>query len=139
MERTQVAVVGSGFAGALLARLLARQGLAVTLIERGQHPRFAIGESTTPLANLCLGRLRGQYGLPDLHHLAAHGRWLAHLPGLRRGLKRGFTFYRHEAQRPYANDAANRAAESSRRGTVTVVPITSNTTCTFPFQVPLSA
>ena len=109
MDHAQVAVVGSGFAGALLARLLAKQGLSVTLIERGRHPRFAIGESTTPLANLCLERLGAAYGLPDLRHLAAHGRWLEHLPGLRRGLKRGFTFYRHEAHRPYANDAGNRA------------------------------
>lgn len=107
--RTQVAVVGSGFAGALLARLLAHQGLHVTLIERGQHPRFAIGESSTPLASLCLERLAARYGQPDLHHLAAHGRWLRHLPHLRRGLKRGFTFYRHRPGRPYANDAENGA------------------------------
>src|SRR5512134_1326113 len=106
-ERTQVAVVGSGFAGALLARLLAVQGLAVTLIERGRHPRFAIGESSTPLANLCLERLAEQYGQPDLRQLAAHGRWLEHLPGLRRGLKRGFTFYRHRPGRDFDNDEAN--------------------------------
>lgn len=109
MERTQVAIVGSGFAGSLLARLLAAQGLAVTLIERGSHPRFAIGESSTPLANLCLERIARTYGCPDLHHLAAHGRWLKHLPSLGRGLKRGFTFYRHEPGRPYANDEANGA------------------------------
>jgi FADH2 O2-dependent halogenase len=108
-DRAQVVVVGSGFAGALLARLLATQGLAVMLIERGRHPRFAIGESTTPLANLCLERLADRHGQPDLRHLAAHGRWLEHLPGLRRGLKRGFTFYRHAAGKPYANDAANGA------------------------------
>ena len=107
--RTQVAVVGSGFAGALLARLLAHQGLHVTLIERGQHPRFAIGESSTPLASLCLERLAARYGQPDLHHLAAHGRWLKHLPELHRGLKRGFTFYRHRPGKAYANDAENSA------------------------------
>lgn len=108
-DRAQVVVVGSGFAGALLSRLLARQGLAVTLIERGRHPRFAIGESSTPLANLCLERLADHYGEADLRHLAAHGRWLEHLPGLRRGLKRGFTFYRHRPGRPYANDDASGA------------------------------
>jgi tetracycline 7-halogenase / FADH2 O2-dependent halogenase len=108
-ERAQVVVVGSGFAGALLARLLATQGLAVTLIERARHPRFAIGESSTPLANLCLERLAAHYGQPDLRHLSAHGRWLEHLPGLRRGLKRGFSFYRHHAGKPYANGALNDA------------------------------
>jgi tetracycline 7-halogenase / FADH2 O2-dependent halogenase len=33
--------------------------------------------------------------MPDCYRLAAHGRWLAHHPQLRRGLKRGFTYYRH--------------------------------------------
>jgi mRNA interferase MazF len=38
-----------------------------------------------------------------------------------------------------SNDAANRAAERSGRGVVTVVPITSNTDRIFPFQVLLPA
>ena len=101
--RCDVAIVGSGFAGSLLARVLAKLDLEVVLIERGTHPRFAIGESTTPLANLSLERIARRYGLADCHHLAAHGRWLEHLPGLRRGLKRGFTFYRHHAGEPFAN------------------------------------
>lgn len=108
-NRTQVVIVGSGFAGSLLARLLVHQGLAVTLIERGRHPRFAIGESSTPLASLCLERLADHYDQPDLRHLAAHGRWIEHLPELRRGLKRGFSFYRHRPGRPYANAQGNDA------------------------------
>lgn len=91
----EVAIVGSGFAGSLLARVLSVLGYDVMLLERGAHPRFAIGESTTPLANLSLERLAVRYGLPDCYHLATHGRWLATLPELRRGLKRGFTYYRH--------------------------------------------
>ncbi len=100
----RVAVVGSGFAGSLLARVLAVQGHDVVLLERGTHPRFAIGESSTPLANLTLERLARRYGLDDCYHLAAHGRWVARFPELRRGLKRGFTFYRHHAGRPFALD-----------------------------------
>jgi mRNA interferase MazF len=38
-----------------------------------------------------------------------------------------------------SNDAANRAAERSRGGVVTIVPITSNTDRVFPFQVLLRA
>ena len=94
-ERVEVAIIGSGFAGSLMARVLAVQGYDVVLLERGAHPRFAIGESTTPLANLSLERIARRYGLPDCYRLAAHGRWLEHHPDLRRGLKRGFTFYRH--------------------------------------------
>jgi FADH2 O2-dependent halogenase len=105
--RCQVAIVGSGFAGSLLARILARQGRDVLLLERGRHPRFAIGESSTPLAALSLERLAARYDLPDLKALAAHGRWLQQLPGLRRGLKRGFTFYHHQPGQPFRNDTAN--------------------------------
>jgi len=94
-ERCDIAVIGSGFAGSLMARILATLGYDVMLLERGAHPRFAIGESSTPLANLSLERIARRYKLPDCYHLAAHGRWLEHLPDVRRGLKRGFTFYRH--------------------------------------------
>jgi FADH2 O2-dependent halogenase len=87
-----------------MARVLAVQGYDVVLLERGAHPRFAIGESSTPLANLSLERLGRRYGLDDCHQLAAHGRWLQHYPELRRGLKRGFTFYRHHPGKPFAND-----------------------------------
>jgi len=98
----RIAVVGSGFAGSLLARVLAVQGHQVVLLERGTHPRFAIGESSTPLANLTLERLARRYGLDDCYDLAAHGRWVERFPEIRRGLKRGFTFYRHHAGRPFA-------------------------------------
>ena len=103
MQSCEVVIVGSGFAGSLLARVLAVLGYDVVLLERGTHPRFAIGESSTPLANLSLERLGIRYGLPDCYHLATHGRWLAHFPELRRGLKRGFTFYRHHPDQPFAN------------------------------------
>jgi len=103
MQSCEVAIVGSGFAGSLLARVLSVLGYDVVLLERGTHPRFAIGESSTPLANLSLERLGIRYGLADCYHLAAHGRWLAHFPELRRGLKRGFTFYRHHPDQPFAD------------------------------------
>ena len=103
MESYEVAIVGSGFAGSLLARVLAVLGYDVVLLERGTHPRFAIGESSTPLANLSLERIGIRYGLADCYNLATHGRWLAHHPELRRGLKRGFTYYRHHPRQPFAN------------------------------------
>ncbi len=106
-ERCSVAIVGSGFAGSVLARVLAVQGHRVVLIERGAHPRFAIGESTTPLANLALERLARRYGMADCYDLAAHGRWLARYPELMRGLKRGFTFYRHHPGEPFADRGLN--------------------------------
>lgn len=102
-----VAVVGSGFAGSILARILARRGLRVVLVERGHHPRFALGESSTPLAALSLERLAARWDLPDLHALAAWGRWRRRLPHLQCGLKRGFTFYRHRAGQSFTNGVEN--------------------------------
>jgi FADH2 O2-dependent halogenase len=103
----RIAIIGSGFAGSILARILAIQGHRVILLDRQRHPRFALGESSTPLAAICLERLAARYGLDDLHALAAWGRWKEKLPHLRRGLKRGFTFYGHTPGRPYANSTAN--------------------------------
>ena len=104
MKRScEVAIVGSGFAGSLLARVLRVIGYDVLLLERGTHPRFAIGESTTPLANLSLERIAVRYGLEDCYDLATHGRWAAAFPELRRGLKRGFTFYRHHPGKRFAD------------------------------------
>lgn len=106
-ERREIVVVGSGFAGSLLARLLAFRGRDVLLVERGRHPRFALGESSTPLGNLVLERLAARYEQPDLHELATHGRWMRTRPHLLRGLKRGFTFYHHRPDEPFRNGPAN--------------------------------
>jgi len=107
MAGLRIAIVGSGFAGSILARLLQLQGHRVTLVDRGRHPRFALGESSTPLAALSLERLAARYGQGDLHALAAYGRWRESLPELRRGLKRGFTFYAQQPGEPYTNGPAN--------------------------------
>lgn len=97
-------VLGSGFAGSLLALAARRRGLRVLLVERGSHPRFVIGESTSPLTNLLLEELAAEYDLPELLPLAACGTWKQAYPDLPVGLKRGFTFYHHTAGRPFAPD-----------------------------------
>jgi len=102
-QSCEIAIVGSGFAGSLLARVVAVLGYDVVLLERGAHPRFAIGESSTPLANLSLERIGTRYGLKDCYDLAAHGRWVRNHPDIQRGLKRGFTYYRHHAGQPFSD------------------------------------
>ncbi|MGC1275126.1 MAG: tryptophan 7-halogenase [Planctomycetaceae bacterium] len=91
-----VAILGSGFGGSLAALLLHRIGLKPVLIDRGRHPRFAIGESSTPVADLVLADLTTRYDLPRLRPLAKYGPWKAAYPDLRCGLKRGFSYFRHE-------------------------------------------
>ena len=90
-----IAVVGSGFAGSLVAMIARRLGLTVLLIEMGTHPRMAIGESSTPLSNLLLEELATRYDLPALRPLAKWGSWRRAYPDMAVGLKRGFTFHHH--------------------------------------------
>ena len=96
-----VAVLGSGFGGSLAALIARRAGRTVVLIERGTHPRFAIGESSSPLANLLLEELADGYDLPRIRPLSAWGTWQRTYPEIGCGLKRGFTFYAHEAGNPF--------------------------------------
>lgn len=90
-----IAIVGSGFAGALCALALGRRGVRVGLIERGRHPKFAIGESTTPLANLLLEELADRYDLPRVRAFSKWGTWQRVHPEVGCGVKRGFTFLFH--------------------------------------------
>jgi FADH2 O2-dependent halogenase len=109
MREREVVIVGSGFAGAILGRVLALEGRSVLIVEKGRHPRFALGESSTPLAAIALERLAARQGCGDLGALAAAGRWGRELGGLRRGVKRGFSFFRQRAGERFANGVYNEA------------------------------
>lgn len=90
-----IAVIGSGFAGSLLAMIAHRLGRSVVLVEKGSHPRVVIGESSTPLANLLFEEMCVRYDLPALKPLAKWGSWQRTHPEIACGLKRGFTFHHH--------------------------------------------
>jgi FADH2 O2-dependent halogenase len=80
--------------------VLRRLGFSVLLLERGRHPRFAIGESSTPFANLLLERIALEFDLPFLRSLAEWGPWQRDFPQLGCGLKRGFSFFAHRPGEP---------------------------------------
>src|SRR3954463_6876586 len=94
--RVDIAIIGSGFSGSLLAMIARKLGRSVALLERGAHPRFAIGESSTPLANLLLEELAARYDLPRILPLSKWGTWQKNYPEISCGLKRGFTFFHHK-------------------------------------------
>ncbi|HET6879970.1 MAG TPA: FAD-dependent oxidoreductase [Pirellulales bacterium] len=96
-----VLVIGAGFGGSLTALLLNQIGLKCAVLERGSHPRFALGESATPLADLVLGDLALRYGLPRLAPLAEYGTWQKAYPELVCGLKRGFSYFHHRRHEPW--------------------------------------
>ena len=96
-----IAVIGSGFGGSLMAMIARRLGRSVVMLERGRHPRFTIGESSTPLANLLLEEMARRYDLPEVGSLAKWGTWQQNHPEIACGLKRGFTFYHHTLGQPW--------------------------------------
>ncbi len=100
-----IAILGSGFGGSLLASILARQGKRCLLVDRSAHPRFTIGESSTPLADFVLSDLARRYELTDVLPLASFGTWRRSYPLLRCGLKRGFSYFAHQPGENFRTDA----------------------------------
>lgn len=90
-----VAILGSGFAGSLAALILKRHGLRPLVIDRTAHPRFAIGESSTPIGNYVLRELATRHGFDWLLPLTKYGPWQRTYPQIVGGLKRGFSYFAH--------------------------------------------
>nr|WP_052477641.1 NAD(P)/FAD-dependent oxidoreductase [Kibdelosporangium sp. MJ126-NF4] len=67
MPHTRVLVAGGGPAGSLTAAMLAREGMAVTLVEKEEFPRYHIGESLLTSALPTLGFVGAA------ERVAAHG------------------------------------------------------------------
>jgi FADH2 O2-dependent halogenase len=107
MRDTDVAVIGSGFAGSLIALILAKLGLRVVVLDKARHPRFAIGESSTPAADFVLASLCERYGLDGLRPLCKYGSWQRELPGIACGLKRGFSYFHHRPGERFRQDEAH--------------------------------
>jgi FADH2 O2-dependent halogenase len=107
MIDVDVLIAGSGFSGSITAAALSRMGKRVALIERGCHPRFAIGESSTPLANLLIEEIAGTYNLPELRAFSKWGTWQQSRSDVACGLKRGFSFFFHTPGAPFADDSAH--------------------------------
>jgi len=107
-QQFDIAIVGSGFAGSIMAMIARRLGRSVAVLDRQRHPRFAIGESSTPLANLLLDQLAARYDLPRLRDFTKWGAWQRSHPEIGCGLKRGFTFYHHTLDQPFSDDSTRK-------------------------------
>jgi FADH2 O2-dependent halogenase len=89
-----VAILGSGIAGSMLAAVLARNGVKVLLLDASSHPRFAIGESTIPYTLVCLRTIAERYGVPEIKTLATFTNATKVL-GPKFGVKKHFGFLLH--------------------------------------------
>jgi FADH2 O2-dependent halogenase len=70
-DRYDVAILGAGLAGGLLAAVLARNGVKVLLLDAGTHPRFAVGESTIPVTSGMTRLIAERYRVPEIKPIAS--------------------------------------------------------------------
>lgn len=103
-KQYDILVAGAGFAGSITTLILHNLGFNVCLIEKGQHPRFAIGESSTPVADLILRNLASKYNLPWLHDFSRYGSWQQSHPEIVCGIKRGFSYFKHYPGKVFTTD-----------------------------------
>lgn len=95
-----VIILGSGFAGSVLGAILASNGADVLLVDAATHPRFAVGESTTPNTLVMLRLLARRYHVPELETFVTYQSCLDNI-GSSFGIKRNFGFMlHHEGQEP---------------------------------------
>lgn len=106
-HRCDILIAGAGFAGALTALILNSRGFSVCVVEKGRHPRFAIGESSTPVADLLLRELSTRYDLPWLYPFSRYGSWQEAHPEIVCGIKRGFSYFKHYPGKEFSTDAAH--------------------------------
>jgi FADH2 O2-dependent halogenase len=86
-----VIIMGGGIGGSMLAAILAKHDLRVLLVEAEVHPRFTIGEATTPDTNFRLKLLGVKYGVPEIVHLSAFHTTRDYVSPAS-GVKRAFSF-----------------------------------------------
>lgn len=96
-----IAILGSGFSGSITALVVRRIGLRPIVIDSATHPRFAIGESSTPIAGMLLRDLGRRHSLPVLESISRYGDWKRELPEVRCGRKRGFSYFQHRPGRDF--------------------------------------
>ena len=99
-RKYDVIVIGAGFGGSLTALVLSSLGYRVVVLDRSVHPRFRIGESSTPLADQTLRRLAARFQYAWLTPLSRYGTATS-IDEVTVGAKRGFSYFQHRKDEPY--------------------------------------
>ena len=94
-----IIMLGSGLPGAILAGIIARMGASILVIEKGKHPRFAIGEAMLPQSTMWMLLLGERFNLPEINDITSVDR-VNERVSKECGQKRTISFaYHHEGQR----------------------------------------
>jgi len=89
-----VIILGTGPAGSMLGSILVERGVRVLLIDRSQHPRFAIGESTIPQTSMMARILAARFQVPEIARIGGIRDLVTHVTSSC-GVKRNFGFVYH--------------------------------------------
>ena len=98
-QKYDAIIAGTGIYGTSLGAILARKGARVLMIERGRHPRFALGEALLPQSAIWPFVLGARFELPELGHLSHADRIVDHITGTC-GLKHSIGFAWHGTDTP---------------------------------------
>src|ERR1700753_1628551 len=82
----------------MLAAILARQGRRGLVLEKGSHPRVAVGEALLPQSTLWMWILAQRFDVPEIQHLTRVDTIHRHV-GPTCGIKRSLGFLYHEEGR----------------------------------------
>ena len=74
MHTYDVAIIGSGLTGSIVGLLLSKLGYSTLIVEKTAHPRFALGESSTPVFGQKIRHLGKSYDVPELVELSSYDR-----------------------------------------------------------------
>jgi FADH2 O2-dependent halogenase len=96
MKTYDVVVIGSGVAGSVTALLLSKLGYHTLMVEKGTHPRFALGESATPVMSQKIRHLGKVYDVPELGELSSYDNIMASGRPFMCGPKELFHYFMHE-------------------------------------------
>jgi len=107
-KQFDVIILGSGLAGSILATILARHNVRVLTIDKGTHPRFAIGEAMTPDTDLMMSILSYKYSVPEISYLSSFENICNHISPSACGLKRSFNFVYHREGEEQTLQEANK-------------------------------
>ena len=102
MERlADVVIIGSNISGSMLASILAKNGVRVIIVDPKPHPKFTIGEATTPDSS-CRFRIVGEkYDIPEISYLS-NFHDLKNNVSENCGVKRAFSFLYHQEDSVHA-------------------------------------
>ncbi|MGF6534808.1 FADH2 O2-dependent halogenase [Paraburkholderia sp. GAS206C] len=87
-----VAIIGSGISGSMLAAILAKNSVNVVVLDAGTHPRFAVGESMVPESAVLLELMAERFGIPELAYPGNIAEINRHIGSSAAGVKLAFSF-----------------------------------------------